>query len=124
MEFILDLNMSIDTFLTKRYNKNTYNCAHFVCDLWLHLTGEDISFKLTGFLVPKKDRKVSFSLFRNFTKLDKPQSPCIVLMQSRISDPHVGVFLNGRVIHIKENGVEYQPMEVCTYGYDKIGFYK
>jgi len=115
---------SIDKFFHKKYNINTYNCAHFVCEVWEYLTGEPIAHKLTGILRPQKEREVGLQLRRQFKRITAPETPCLALMQRRGSAPHVGIFLRGRIFHIKELGVEFQPVEVASFGFDKIGFYK
>lgn len=116
--------MSIDKFFFRKYDKNKYNCAHFVCEVWLEETGEDLSEKLTGALLPKKERNIPISARHNFTKLDSPESPCLVIFQSKGVSPHIGIYLRGKVLHIKESGVEYQPIEVVGVNFKKIGFYK
>ena len=116
--------MSIDSFFHRIYNREKYNCAHFVCEVWQSLTGESIAHKLGGLLEPPKSRHVRFDLRRQFVRLERPETPCIALMQRRGSAPHVGIFLRGRVLHIHELGVEYQPIDVASRGFEKIGFYK
>jgi len=116
--------MSIDQFFHRKYNINSYNCAHFVCEVWESLTGESIAHKLAGVLKPPKDRVVGFDLRRQFKRLAGPESPCLTLMQRAKNAPHVGIYLRGRVFHIQETGVEFQPIDVAKRGFDKIGFYK
>lgn len=116
--------MSIDAFFHRKYNRETYNCAHFVCDVWENLTGEQIAHKLGPLLLPPKERYVAPELRRHFRKLERPESPCVVLMQRRGSPPHVGIFVRGRVLHIHERGVEFQPTDVASRGFERTGFYK
>ena len=116
--------MSLDSFFEKRYNRQTYNCAHFVCDVWKSLTGQDIGTELEGFLRPPKERRTDPALRHKFRKLKQPESPCLVLMQRPRSVPHAGVFVRGKVIHLHESGVEFLPLEVATRGFNKLGFYK
>lgn len=116
--------MSIDHFFHKRYDRDRYNCAHFVCDVWEHEAGVRIDEALDCFLKPVKERRARQSLRAAFEKLERPESPCIVLMQRKKSTPHVGVFLRGRVLHIHELGVEFQPLDVVSRAFDKVGFYK
>lgn len=115
--------MSLDSFFDRRYNRDTYNCAHFAVDVWEALTGQSIARELTGFLRPVKDRRADPGLRRTFKKLSAPESPCLVLMQRNRSTPHVGVYVRGNVIHLHENGVECLPPEVATRGFARIGYY-
>lgn len=113
----------LDSFFTRRYNRTTYNCAHFVCEVWKELTGQDLEQELTGFLRPPKERYTDPALRRKFKRLEQPQSPCIVIMQRRGSVPHTGVYVRGKVIHIHENGVEFLPLKIASRGFEKLGFY-
>lgn len=114
---------SLDMFLERRYDRNEYNCAHFVADVWLHLTDDDISNSLIGFLKPAGLRHASMAIRRSFVRQPKPVNPCIILMQRRHTEPHVGVFIHGRVLHICERSVQYAPVDVVVRGFDKYGFY-
>lgn len=107
----------------RQYNRETYNCAHFVCDVWKELTGKDIEKELSGFLRPPKERQAGMDLRRTFRKLEKPESPCVVLMQRPGTVPHVGVFVRGKVIHIHERGVEFLPLDIAARGFDRLGYY-
>lgn len=116
--------MNFDAFHNRRYDLRSYNCAHFVSEVWEHLTNESIAHKLTGFLRPVKERFVPVSIRHIFKRLERPCTPCIVLMQRRRTPPHVGIYLNGKIFHIKQEGVQLQPIEVVTYGYTSVRFYK
>ncbi len=115
--------MSIDQFFNRQYSAGDYNCAHFVSEVWRHVTGEDISQQLSGFLLPPRDRAAKVKIRRRFRRLEKPKSPCIVLMQRPGASAHVGVFILGRVFHIRREGVEFQPLEVVTLGFKTHRFY-
>ena len=115
--------MSIDALLHRRYDTRGYNCAHLVAEAWRHETGRDITDKLQGFLFPPAGRFVPFSLRREFFPLDKPVSPCIVLMRRPGQPPHVGMFIRGRVFHIQESGSQLQPLDVATFGFSSVRFY-
>ena len=115
--------MSVDKFYNRKYNEKIYNCAHLVCEAWKDETGVDIAHNLKGFLLPPSDRRVILSDLRPLTLLERPESPCIVLMRQSRRAPHVGIFLRGKVLHIKATGVEYQPIEVATLGFKRVRFY-
>lgn len=116
--------MSIDKFFFRIYNRKTYNCAHLACEVWKHLTGEDLSKQMQGFFAGRGETKAVLKDLRGFVRLPKPVSPCIVLLQAPRLAPHVGIFLKGRVIHIQPRGVEFQPIEIVSNNFTKVGFYK
>jgi len=115
--------MTIDHFFGREYSE-TYNCASFACDVWEHLTGTNIQSEMDGFLKPITDRTVPLNLRKSFIKLSKPKSPCLVLMHRPRTPPHVGIYFEGRVLHIQENGVAYQPADVASFGFTKVRYYK
>ena len=115
--------MNLDQFYNRTYNSKTYNCAHFVVEVWVHITGDNIAHILKGFLLPPENRYVDSKLFKHFKKLNEPKSPCIVLMQRPKTPPHVGVYFKGRVFQITEQCVDYQPVDVATQGFNKVGYY-
>lgn len=115
--------MSIDALYSKTYDKNAYNCAHLVADAWELVTGNSIQEALAVFLVPAKLRTAPASLRERFVRHDKPVSPCVVLMRRANTPPHVGMYYNGRVIHITEVGVQYQPLDVVSRGFTNVGYY-
>lgn len=117
--------MSIDKYLNRRYNYKTYNCLHFTKDVWLDLTNIDITEKLQGLLEGMIcARKISSKTMSSFTKLEKPMSPCIVLMQRPRTTPHVGIYIDGGVLHIKPKGVEFFPVNIASFGFKTVKFYK
>lgn len=116
--------MSIDKFYRRKYNSDNYNCAHFVCEVWEHLTQNKITEQMQGFLLPVANRRAPFSLRREFTRLLTPESPCIALMLRPGYASHVGIFIDGKIFHIRKTGVEYQPVDVASFGFKTIRYYK
>lgn len=116
--------MSIDRYMTRRHDPRTYNCAHFVCEVWSDLRNPEIANILRGFLCGPTKRIARKSDLYGVRLLDKPEDPCLVLMQRPRSPPHVGVWLRGRVLHLQEKvGVQYQPIEVVSIGFKKVRFF-
>lgn len=116
--------MNIDKYFTRKYNADTYNCAHFVCEVWEDLYGMDIRHKLLPLLTPVKERSAPLDLRHNFERLVKPAEPCFVLMHRRKCDAHVGLYINGKVLHINDIRVELAPLKIVTIGFDSVGFYR
>lgn len=115
--------MSIDHFYSREYDEGSYNCAHFVAEVWEWLSGCDIREVLDGFLLPPKDRFVRGSIRRKFVRLEKPKSPCIVLMHRAGDSAHVGLFLHNKVLHIRRAGVAFQPLDIAIMGFKTHRFY-
>lgn len=116
--------MNLDRFYDRTYNERTYNCAHFVVEVWQALKGEDLSEKLTGFMTSKDKRVVNPKIRFGFTRLKEPESPCLIVMHKHRQGSHVGIYLNGKILHIGESGVQHVPIGLATFGFDRYGFYK
>lgn len=116
--------MNFDEFMGKSFDRNKYNCAHFVSDVWLKLNNENIKWKLSGFLKPERERRAGFSLRRCFKKLKHPENGCLILFQKRRCESHVGIYLEKRVLHLRENGPVFEPLEIARIGFNRMTFYK
>lgn len=116
--------MSIDHLFNRVYDINTYNCVHFLCEAWKHVTGQNLSHRLEGFLQPASARVFKKSEIKQLTKLEGPADPCIVVLHKPRHSPHVGMFLRGKVLHISALGVQYQPLHVVQIGFNRVSFYQ
>lgn len=107
--------MNTDRYLVKVYDKERYNCWDFVREVWQELTGEDV-FTVTP---PSVE-----SIAPHFTPIEAPESPCLVLMLRQRCTPHIGVFYNGRVLHMNKRGPEYSPLHSATASFPTVRYYK
>ena len=95
----------LDELMDRTWKKG-YTCHEFACEAWKKITGKELTLK---------KRK----------PIKQPKSPCIVfLYNNERSDSHVGIFYQGRVIHLGVRGVQYVPLECLTIGFRKVSFYK
>lgn len=116
--------MSIDKFFARRYNSKTYNCAHFVAEVWQELTGQDLQELLHGFLCGPTTRQVSLSDLRAVRLLERPAHRCLVAATAPAHhEAHVGVWLSGKVLHLTNHSVQYQPLDVFSLGFTRIRFF-
>lgn len=131
----------VDNYLAKRFDLKTYNCWHFVRDVWLELTGQD----LRDWSPTEPTRDNLQAAFRDgaltFTKvmqLHTPDGrlvslvrenisyimqPLIVLMSNPSQVSHVGVLFEGRVLQLRQQGVMYQYFDAATAGFSHVEFY-
>lgn len=115
---------SVDKFLDRKMDLNYYNCLHLTRDVWLELTGEDLSSRLAGLMGGLDGRRLHRATVRAFRRLTSPVSPCIVLMQLPRYQPHMGVYLRGKVLHFQNHGVEFLPLSLATRGFKTVKFYQ
>lgn len=114
--------MSIDQFLDRVPSKQ-YNCLDFVREVWLYLKKEDVTEKLTGLIGDFSQRKVTLTGVKGFKRLKAPINPCFVVMQRFKYIPHCGIYLDGRILHLKDIGVEFQPLIVAKSYFQTIRYY-
>ena len=112
-----------DDYFNRVYNRDTYNCAHLVCEAWEDITGNNISEAFKGFLQPASERTAELSVHNLLKRSRELVDPCIVLMTHPNVAPHVGIYTKGKVLHIREIGVHYQPLNMATFGYTNRRFY-
>jgi hypothetical protein len=115
---------SIDPFLS-RTRKPGYNCLDFVREVWLGLFGDDVRARLDALCasVHGPANQIALSGVRGFKKLTRPESPCFVVMQRSKVEPHIGIYLNGRILHLADRAVEFQPVQVACRYFTRIGYY-
>lgn len=113
---------TIDSFLDRMPSKQ-YNCLDFVREVWLYLSGEDVTEKLTGLIGAFSNRRANLSGVKAFKRLPQPINPCFVVLQRFKYTPHCGIYLDGRILHLKDNGVEFQPLNVARSYYKSVSFY-
>lgn len=115
--------MSTDDFLDRTPGR-TYNCFDFVQEVWLRMTGEDVRNKMTKLIGDFKNRRWTASGMKQFKRLTEPSHPCFVVMQRKRTTPHVGIWFEGRVLHLTATGVEWQPLQVARRYFTDIRYYR
>ena len=100
-----------------KYDAQSYCCEHFLIDAYRHYTGIDLSPKLltSGFFNALN--------LRQFAPVDKPNQHTIVLFRTR-GKAHVGLWVDGRVLHLEPQGVVWQPLEYIKRDFDRVAFYE
>lgn len=100
--------MSVDKYFSRKYKPGVYDCFDFAREVWRDLTGINLQSMMHA---------------RGCIEIPKPVNPCLVFMERAKFVPHVGIFIRGRVLHIHDYGVEYQPMNVATRAFETVRFY-
>lgn len=101
-----------------RYDADKYCCEHFLIDAYKHYTGKDISNKLltSGFFKAPN--------IKNFDPVSEPRQYTIVMFRNRSGQTHVGLWLDGRVLHLEPHGVVWQPLDYIKRDFDRVIFYE
>lgn len=116
--------MNIDKYLGKTFNYRHYNCYHFVRDVWLELTGVDLGEQAPETLSVESYTEKALQVANTLQRLDRPTDPSIVLLQRSRIEPHIGVYVGGKVLHLTRTGAYYMSLNQVTPGYPTVSFYK
>lgn len=115
--------MNFDKYFDKVYDDSKYNCAHFACEVWKDLTGDDLSRPLTGALEGWGMRRLRAHTLKVLKPLRAPQAPCLALFQAGHRNPHVGIFIDNKILHLTENGVNWSSVENVMLSFNRVRFY-
>lgn len=100
-----------------KYDADKYCCEHFLIDAYKHYTGIDISNRLltSGFFCA--------SNLRQFVPVIEPTQHTIVLFRDK-GKAHVGLWLDGRVLHLEPHGVVWQSLNIVMQGFERVAYYE
>ncbi len=88
-----------DRYLDRTYRRD-YRCLDFVAEVWLALRGECVREAVQGLIDVRVSMKNSARALRPFREIPEPKNPCLVSMQRSGCTPHIGVFIEGSVLHL------------------------
>ena len=111
----------VDDFHFKIYDSKNYNCSHFTRDLWLFLKGQDICDMVYAW--NSNDLPNAMASRKGLNRLEKPVDPCIALFARKGDPPHIGVFIEGMIFHMTENGPELQDLSFVMANFDSVKYY-
>jgi len=114
----------VDKYLLKEYDQQRYNCWHFACEVWAELTGNKLNPYLPVDWFANLLDQYATDASISFSRLEQPESPCLVLLRRARVVPHVGVYYSGRILHLGEKGASYVPLHHLTALYPKVEYYK
>lgn len=118
------MTFSTDKYLSKSFDEKKYNCYDLVREVWVELTGVDL-----GAQTPETKSVTTYTdkaLFvaNQLIELPKPENPCIVLMLRSRTIPHIGVYINGKVLHLSRTGTNFVGLSSATASFPTVKFYK
>lgn len=106
--------MNFESLLKKIY-QHDYTCYEFACEAWCEITGQNLADRMQQFL----------NNVGCFQRLDKPESPCIAFFYRNDKSPtHVGLFIDGRILHLGFRGAQYVPLDMLMMTFKEVRFYK
>src|SRR3569833_1207128 len=115
---------SIDIFLDRMPSKD-YNCLDFVKEAWAYLVGDDATDALEALSRAAHTGDVPVTPIRSFRRLETPSTPCIAVIQKVQPMPHIGIIIDGRILHIHNGGVEFQYLSVMQRCFNmRVKFYR
>lgn len=115
--------MNVDDFLVQPRTKS-YTCLHHTRDVWQAVTGVDITERWQGLLSASDPRQLLREHFAAFKRLPGLVDPCIVYMRQLGRDPHVGVYVQGGLLHLRARVPEFFPFELASRGFTSFRYYQ
>jgi hypothetical protein len=106
--------VNFDHLLSKTYQPG-YTCYEFACEAWQHIADENLTERMQDFL----------NGTGTFVPIDTPESPCIAFYYRNDNSPtHVGLFIDGRILHLGFRGAQYAPLDLLMTTFKEVRFYK
>ena len=115
--------MNFDKYFDLQYDESKYNCVNFVCDAYKDLFHIDIKDVFEGAFTGRGNRKLRVHSLERLRRLEGPISPSIALFQAGRKNPHVGIWINGRILHMNSSGVQWCPLENMMLQFNRVRFY-
>lgn len=116
------MKIDVNKYLSRCFKRGRYNCFDFAREVWAELTGRDLGHQTPATEVEYGEKAIAVA--GELQTLDRPVSPCLVLLMSPRREPHVGVYYEGKVLHLNERGAYYMPLDLITVGYPSVNYYK
>lgn len=117
------MSFKVDPYLEKTFTPR-YNCWNFVQEAWKDITGVDLGDHTPEDKSADSYKSAALEFASKLEVLSDKQDPCIVLMLRKGIQPHIGVFYQGRVLHLNARGAEYRPIDQVTACYPTVKYYK
>lgn len=122
--------IEVAKYLGREFHWKTYNCWDFIRDVWFDHCGVDLG-KRTPDSATAQAFKAAF-MGQEFdvhnqivTQIQHPEDPCLVYLARPGCLSHVGVLVQGRLLHLRPRGnVVHEDIELATIGFPEIRFYK
>lgn len=114
--------MTLADLMSRSYDREHYNCAHFATDVWYLETREDIG----PLILPMgQGPRPSRELARTFTQRDRKYITLgLVVLSRKKGDSHVGVYKKKHILHLPEGGIPQRvPPSVAMIGYNLCRYY-
>lgn len=116
--------INVDRFLD-RVPGPQYKCFDFAREVWRESFGIDVGDQLTSLAQAVDHRKISHTEVRGFTKLNGPSDPCFVVFQRPRTEPHIGIWTKGRVLHLQGGAsAQYSRLKDLLCRFTKVSFWR
>lgn len=118
------MSHSINKWLATRYRYKEYTCSDFTRDVWLDITGKDITEALAGLLEAHDGRGLRREHVRQFRELKQPEDPCLVVMQRPRWPVHIAVYVRNGVLQLTEKGVTFLSPSIAGQFHTSVRYIK
>ncbi len=122
--------IEVGKYLGREFHWRNYNCWDFIRDVWLDHCGVDLGRRTPDSITTQDFLKAfsgqEFDVHNRIVhQIAQPEEPCLVYMSRPNSLSHVGVWVQGRLLHLRPRGnVVHEDFELASIGFPEIRFYK
>ena len=110
--------------LFKKKRSDTYNCVDFVIDASKVLFQQDIGTVLESLTSSDSPPYPKYCTRRRFVKVHPTATEGIILFHNKPSSPHVGLLVEGRVLHLGQKGVQCVDKEILMVEFTSYSCYR
>jgi hypothetical protein len=116
------MNVRIDEFLSRRFTTR-YTCWDFVREVWQKMTATDIGDRTPPVFQEMILNAAVELAMPDFEELPAPSDPCIVLFERDRMEPHIGVYLKRRVLHLRRTGAAFEELRFARMGFTRARYF-
>jgi hypothetical protein len=114
--------IKVDYFLNRRFTAR-YTCWDFVREVWKQMTGVDIGDRTPPVFQEMALNAAVKQAIPDFQELVAASDPCIVLFERDRMEPHIGVYLKRRVLHLRRTGAAFEELRFARMGFARARYF-
>lgn len=114
--------MNYNKYFDKVYDGKNYNCVHFVCEIWEDCgKGPGMRRALGGVMTGPQERQFHLIDLRSLQIESSPQEGIVAYMR-RKGQVHVGIWTDGKILHLSKDGVKLEPLDIIRLSFPSVRF--
>lgn len=113
----------VDHFLDRRPVPDQYNCFDFAREVRIAYDGLDLIHIFPWLGNRFGRRQLRKNELRKVYRVPAPKNGSFCVYQRPRTQPHIGIWWNGRVLHLPESGAIWEPQANITRRYPYVSYF-